>query len=227
MNRVLIARMNTNPDLVYEFNSWYDGAHMQQVSQIPGFGAEHRRYQALPFAGRHWTYEANPEFTAVYQLKSEVDLEAAINSDEYRAWSSDFLSQWGKRTSGEVSLLCDQILGQETPLTYEVVLIAQMNVGGEHEDEFNDWYNTEHIPQAGQIPGFGRDHRRFRSLELRGRHWHYRSNPLYTSMYEIDPRANVLDAINSDEYRAWSRDFLDRWRNRTTDEVSTICKRIF
>ena len=28
-----------------------------------------------------------------------------------------------------------------------------MNVAPEHEHEFNEWYNTEHIPALGSVPG--------------------------------------------------------------------------
>ena len=28
-----------------------------------------------------------------------------------------------------------------------------MNVAPEHESEFNEWYNTEHIPALGSVPG--------------------------------------------------------------------------
>lgn len=227
MNRVLIARMNADASVVGEFNAWYDGEHMAQVAAIPGFGDEHRRYTAEAYEGKYWNYETHPEFTAVYAVEPDADRQAAIDSDQYAAWSGDFLARWRERTRDEVSIMCDQVFGREDPLPYERLLIAQMNVAPEHEDEFNHWYNEEHIPQAGQIPGFGADHRRFRAIELEGRHWHYRPNPLYTAMYEILPGADVLNAINSDEYRAWSGDFLARWRDRTSDEISTICRRIY
>lgn len=227
MSRVLIARMNADSAVHDEFNAWYDGEHMAQASAIPGYGTHHRRYQAEEYEGRYWTYRRHPEFTAVYALHANGDRTMSIDSDEYKAWSGDFLARWRDRTTDEVSIMCDQVFGQDGALPYERLLIAQMNVLPEHEDEFNRWYNEEHIPQAGEIPGFGSDHRRFRAVELEGRYWHYRPDPLYTALYEIEPDADVLDAINSDEYKAWSGDFLAHWRDRTSDEISTICRRIY
>jgi hypothetical protein len=227
MNRVLIARMNADAAAVDEFNAWYDGEHMAQASAIPGFGTDHRRYIAEAYEGKYWNYETHPEFTAVYALEADADRQAAIDSEPYAAWSGDFLARWRERTRDEVSIMCDQVFGREDPLPYERLLIAQMNVAPEHEDEFNRWYNDEHIPQAGGIPGFGTDHRRFRAIELEGRNWHYRPDPRYTAMYEMQAGADVLSAINSDEYRGWSGDFLARWRDRTSDEISTICRRIY
>jgi len=33
-------------------------------------------------------------------------------------------------------------------------LIAAMNMGQTAEDEFNDWYDTEHLPERQRVPGF-------------------------------------------------------------------------
>ena len=32
-------------------------------------------------------------------------------------------------------------------------MLIGMNVAPEHEHEFNEWYNTEHIPALGSVPG--------------------------------------------------------------------------
>jgi len=34
------------------------------------------------------------------------------------------------------------------------ILIATMNIGGAAEDEFHDWYDTEHLPERERVPGF-------------------------------------------------------------------------
>jgi hypothetical protein len=209
-----------------EFNQWYDGPHIQGASGIPGFATGHRRFKALSVEGQHWTYVPDPEYTAVYEIGDDSDVEAAINSDEYEAWSGDFLAQWRDRTHDEVSILVEQIFGVEGPIDYQQVLIAQMDVVPEREDEFNHWYNEIHIPGAGGIPGFGTDHRRFRSFDLQGKYWDYQGKPRYTAMYELHPDTDIQAAINTDEYKAWSGDFLAQWREGTLGEVSTMCTRI-
>lgn len=226
MTDVLIARMNVPHEHEAEFNSWYNGPHLEQASGIPGFGSHHIRYKAAEFDGQYWKYRAWPEYTAIYEIKSDADVGQSIASDQYHRWSGDFLERWRERTSDEVSILCRQIFGPDGPPDYEAVLIAQMNVGREHEDEFHEWYNNVHLPQASAIPGFGSRHRRYEAFEASGPYWDYHANPRFTSLYEIQPNADILTAINSDEYREWSGDFLQRWRERTTDEVSTICFRV-
>ena len=34
------------------------------------------------------------------------------------------------------------------------ILIASMNIAGAAEDEFHDWYDTEHLPERQRVPGF-------------------------------------------------------------------------
>src|SRR5881396_3778555 len=33
-------------------------------------------------------------------------------------------------------------------------LIAAMSIGRASEDEFHDWYDTEHLPERQRVPGF-------------------------------------------------------------------------
>jgi len=51
-----------------------------------------------------------------------------------------------------------------------------MNIPPEHEEEFNRWYNTEHIKERVDIPGFFSG-RRYRSLE---------GEPKYFALYELE-----------------------------------------
>ena len=34
------------------------------------------------------------------------------------------------------------------------ILVVMMDVDPEHEDEFNEWYNDEHLPERLEIPGY-------------------------------------------------------------------------
>jgi hypothetical protein len=55
------------------------------------------------------------------------------------------------------------------------VILVSMDVDPAREDEFNDWYNTEHIPHFRQVPGVITA-RRFRAL---------RGNPAYVALYHV------------------------------------------
>lgn len=56
------------------------------------------------------------------------------------------------------------------------VILVSMNVDAAHEDEFNDWYNTEHIPFFNRLPGVITA-RRFRAIT---------GSPRYVALYHVD-----------------------------------------
>ena len=45
------------------------------------------------------------------------------------------------------------------------ILIASMNMANAAEDEFHDWYDTEHLPERVACPGFLRCQRWRQNLE--------------------------------------------------------------
>jgi hypothetical protein len=55
------------------------------------------------------------------------------------------------------------------------VILVSMDVDPAREDEFNDWYNTEHIPHFRKVPGVIAA-RRFRAL---------RGSPAYVALYHV------------------------------------------
>ena len=66
------------------------------------------------------------------------------------------------------------------------LLIVVVDVDPEHEDEFNHWYDEEHIPEKRATPGF-RSARRYSSHDVPGR---------YLAVYEVDD----ADVVTSAEY---------------------------
>lgn len=66
------------------------------------------------------------------------------------------------------------------------LLLVMMEVDPEHEDEFNEWYNTEHLTERTQIPGFISG-RRFRAVE---------GAPKYLALYELQSP----DIVHSEAY---------------------------
>jgi hypothetical protein len=56
------------------------------------------------------------------------------------------------------------------------VILVSMNVDPEHEEEFNDWYNTEHIPHFNRLAGVIAA-RRFRAIS---------GEPRYVALYHVE-----------------------------------------
>ena len=128
-----------------EFHDWYDTEHVPERERVPGFGTCER-----------WISVANPkQAVASYELDS-LDV---LKSDAYRAIAYENLSVWSKR----MTKMCTRLIrfdGEQTvpgdavaPAGCGGLLVNAMNVVPEHEDEFNRWYNEEHLPGLAAVPG--------------------------------------------------------------------------
>src|SRR5437016_13042786 len=86
------------------------------------------------------------------------------------------------------------------------VLIAAMDFSNVAKDEFNDWYDTEHIPERQRVPGF---------LSLQ--RWIGAENPRQSvATYDLDS----LAVLQSPGYRAIGGENLSPWSKRGTWKVA-------
>ena len=128
-----------------EFHDWYDLEHVPERLRVPGFIN----------AGR-WIDDTNPKVTiAIYDLANPGVLE----TPPYLAVGGDNGSPWTKRTAKfRKSILRyegEQLFpGERTaPANAAALMLIGMNVVAEHDHEFNEWYNSEHIPALGAVEG--------------------------------------------------------------------------
>ncbi len=128
-----------------EFHDWYDLEHVPERQRVPGFGLCER-----------WINVANPkQAVASYDLDSP----AVLSSAAYQAIGGENLSVWSKR----VTAMCTRLLrfdaeqtlpgDADSPAGAGGLLVNAMNVVPEHEAEFNEWYDHEHIPALAAVPG--------------------------------------------------------------------------
>src|ERR1700755_70000 len=128
-----------------EFHDWYDLEHVPERQRVPGFGACDR-----------WIGASNPkQAVATYELDS-LDV---LQSAPYKAIAYDNLSVWSKRV-GKIAQRLLRVDGAQTlpgelvaPAGCGGLLVNAMNVDPAHEDEFNEWYDNEHIPSLAAVPG--------------------------------------------------------------------------
>jgi hypothetical protein len=142
---ILIAAMNIGNAADDEFNDWYDTEHLPERQRVPGF-----------LSCQRWMGTVDKRVSiATYDLDS-VDV---LNSPGYTAIGGENLSPWSKRVTSRVERLMrfegDQVLPGDrvAPDNAGGLLLNSMNVEPAAEAEFNEWYNTEHIPLLGAVPG--------------------------------------------------------------------------
>lgn len=90
------------------------------------------------------------------------------------------------------------------------VLIAAMDYSDVPADEFNDWYDTEHIPERQLVPGF-----------LTLQRWIGAENPKQSvATYDLDG----LAVLQSSDYRAIGGENLSPWSKRVTGKVERLLR---
>ena len=142
---LLIASFDFSGAAADEFHDWYDLEHIPEREAVPGFGACER-----------WIGDGNPNFSvATYDL----DTVEVLQSDAYKAIGGANLSVWSKRVTAK----CERLLrfeGTQTnpgdadaPGGAGGLLLNAMNVAPEAEDDFNAWYDEEHLRALIAVPG--------------------------------------------------------------------------
>jgi hypothetical protein len=161
-----------------DFNRWYDEEHLAERLGVPGF-LNARRYRAL---------QGTPKYFALYDtvdaqvLQSEPYLRVLNNSTP---WTQRVRPHFQNFVRNEYELLCT--LGTIPEKASPYVLTVRLGIDAEHEAEFNDWYNTDHLPALTSVPGvYGA--RRFRATA---------GSPTYLAVYELAS----ADVPQSDAWR--------------------------
>ena len=90
------------------------------------------------------------------------------------------------------------------------LLVAGFDYSAVSEDEFNDWYDTEHIPERQRVPGFVSCER-----------WVGADNPkISIATYDLQS----LDVLKSEPYRKIGGENLSPWSKRMTAKSKRICR---
>jgi hypothetical protein len=90
------------------------------------------------------------------------------------------------------------------------ILVAAMSIAGAAEDEFHDWYDTEHLPERARVPGF-----------LRCQRWIGADDrKVSVATYDLD----AVGVLQSPEYRAIGGENLSPWSKRVTSRVDRLMR---
>jgi hypothetical protein len=200
----LIAAMNMAKAAEDEFHDWYDTEHLPERQRVPGF-----------LACQRWIGAQDRKVSvATYDL----DEVAVLKSAPYLAIAGENLSPWSRRVTGRVERLMRfegvQILpGDQLPPDHAGgLLLNAMNIAPELEAEFNEWYDTEHIPALSAVPGV-RCARRFRDTG---------GNRRYVALYHL---AGPEVPESAEWKKARESDWTSRLRPHFRDHLRVLCRR--
>jgi hypothetical protein len=163
---LLVIWTDVAPEVEAEFNEWYNSEHIPQLMGVPGF-LSGRRYQAV---------DGKPKYLAIYEL-TDGDV---LKSDAFRqvrenptTWTKKMLPQFRNTQRG----IFEQIFshGNRPAKDSEFVLTVRLNTPADHESDFNEWYNVDHVPALVSVPGVYCA-RRYVAVE---------GDPKYLAIYEM------------------------------------------
>jgi hypothetical protein len=207
-------------DIEDDFNNWYNTQHIPERLAIPGFQSA-ARYVSLgpePLTPRlRDACKATPKYLALYELEDASVLETPAYTalrDKADDWDRRIMPklQVEARTVYEHILSCG-----EAPETHAPILFtARIDVSPEIEDEFNQWYDHDHLPNLGAVPGV-HSARRYRKLSGAG--------ATYLAVYEMDH-----EGVTATD--AWEQASNTDWTKKMRPHIKpimvlTLGKRIF
>jgi hypothetical protein len=203
-NGILIAAMNIGNAAEDEFHDWYDTEHLPERQRVPGF-----------LLCQRWIGATDPKISvATYDLENV----GVLQSPGYKAIGGENLSPWSKRVTSRVERLMrfegDQVLPGDRlpPDNAGGFLLNAMNVEPAAEAEFNEWYNTEHIPALAAVPGV-LCARRFRASS---------ANRRYVALYHLmSPEVQASEAWKKAADTEWTRKLRPNFR----DHLRLVCKK--
>jgi hypothetical protein len=170
---LITVRLDVAPEHDAEFNDWYTLEHVPQLTALPGF-ARTRRY---------FCDKADIRYLAWYET-ADKDVEAAKDFQHIVAnptpWSQRMRKLYGEqRERMNFQLMCEVGSGPspDAPWMY----IVHTDIPDYIVDEYNAWYDQEHLPRCVGIPGVLRA-RRFASTGILGGG---SNGPRYLTAYEL------------------------------------------
>ena len=167
--------LDVAPDREDEFNDWYNLEHLRQVVALRGF-VRARRYRAddAPLKYLAWyetadeTVEQGPYFQGIVKQPTP--------------WSQRMRKLYADRRERMNFRLMRDVRSAATDARTDApwLYIVHTDIPDDIVDEYNTWYDSEHLPRLVTVPGVMRA-RRYTAVT---------GNPRYLTAYELaDPGA--------------------------------------
>lgn len=170
---LITVRLDVAAEHNDEFNDWYTLEHVPQLTALPGF-VRTRRYRCDTADIRYlaW-YETVDE-----RIEAGADFQGIVAAPT--PWSQRMRKLYGeKRERMNFRLMCDVggVPDTDAPWLY----IVHTDIPDHIVDEYNAWYDSEHLPRCAAIPGVLRA-RRYASTGILGGAG---DGPRYLTAYEL------------------------------------------
>ena len=206
-----LQMIRTDPEEGWEdeLNRWYDEDHIPSLLGVPGF----------LWAKRYVGIEGSPKYMALYEIESPeaIKTEAYVKARDSE-WTLRIRSHRRNHTRNVYELIYPEV-GRDRPAgdnREHTLLVVRMEPEEDWEDEFNRWYNEDHVPALLGVPGFISG-RRYVAIE---------GGPKYMAMYEVEsPAVFQTDVYKRDRETAWTLRIRPHRRNHTRNVYQVLHRR--
>jgi hypothetical protein len=201
---LMTAWTHVPPEREEEFNAWYDSEHLPEIVALPGF-----------LLGRRYACEgAKPKYLAWYDAADET-VEPGPHLKKYIADSAPSMQriaaflQHRERMNFRLMRDVGARPQRDTPWLY----IVHTDIPDHIVDEYNEWYDKEHLPRLVTVPGVVRA-RRYTAVS---------GNPRYLTAYELTDK----DAFESPAgLKARKTPWTEKMRSLFQNTRRSMCKLI-
>ena len=169
---LITVRLHTAPKHEDEFNDWYNLEHVPQLTALPGF-VRTRRYCCATADIRYLAWyettddsvEGGPYFQGIVSNPTP--------------WSLRIRKLYGEnRERMNFKLMCE--VGSAPQPDAPWMYVVHTDIPEHIVEEYNAWYDSEHLPRCVSVPGVLRA-RRFMAAACTSGH----AGPKYLTAYEL------------------------------------------
>jgi hypothetical protein len=201
---VLVELVDVPDHVLPEWRRWYDDVYLRARLAVPGVRAV-RRASGFQNPDQQAVKDAEPLELGLVELTSSAVVSSPewTQSDErLRTGHPERMSELDAAVERRVY---EQIISTDDdytpPADTDLIHCAFYQMAERYHEEFNDWYNTEHIPIQMEVPGY-LNTRRFQSPDDPER---------FVAIYDVEKRENTRgEAARGAMVSAWSDRIRDK-----------------
>ena len=226
---LLFVKLDPPAAKVKEFNDWYNNRHIPDRLALPGVSSA-RRFTLVKSLPPKYAISPEAEYLALYDLdgvKTLLDkpyqqlreLESKRGADSFET----LIFKLPRFTRAVYELIYES--GKYTVPAGKCVMVVGHEVPRNRHQEFNAWYNTEHIPALLSVPGF-LSVRRYRLNEKEIPPVVDRGGTVsqYMTIWEVENEK----AIESDDFAGAAKSPWSDWvRSWYTRKICSVYRCIF
>ncbi|KAJ6554952.1 hypothetical protein DFH09DRAFT_1493874 [Mycena vulgaris] len=181
---LVFVYLETGPDIKEDdLNDWYDNEHAPRRLTVPGYVTA-TRYKAADSKEPTWLtlYDIEtPEVTT----SQEYEALGALGSENEKMIMTKLKGISRRAYTLLGTTVHPETTSEELPGKY--VLAVSFEIAPENEDDFNRWYDEEHMDLVACVPGWKRG-RRYKLVEYKqsGQLMTDQLVPKYLAIHELD-----------------------------------------